>query len=503
MGSVKVGADAPALKLLWNPYQQAFLQALEKRTSKGTRAFDRLSLFAGRRGGKTQIGAVAAVREMRVPKSYGWICAPSYPDLQDFVLPAVMDLVPRAWITDWSQSRLELKLINGARAAFRSLDDPDKARGPGLDWAWIDEARKVQKLAWDTMSPAVVGNAGVAWFTTTPNGFDWAYKDLWKPAEDGEPGYWATRYWTEQNPIFAEPARRAALERDRRMMDPTFFAQEYQADFVTFTGAIYGKAVDSQVLRGDDPRLLSIFPEWPKIDPSRPCYVGIDPGADHPFAAVMLISTEKGLVVAGEYLARNKSAYEHKRGIFGMLATWNPERPFSPEQWAIDRSQRQMAIELAQAPFPIVCAGAENDIRAGVNRVRSWLETGRLWLLADQCPRLVEQLRGYRWDETAAPNGEYRREQPRKESDDLPDALRYALMLSPELPETVTDAAFRPGLETFSDEQLWAVKRMEIVNRRERGEVFEEDEDPRAGVSVTREYFNDDIEASGIGEMFQ
>ena len=133
----------------------------------GKRAYRILSLFAGRRGGKTKIGAVGAVEEMQ-PNTLGWACAPSYPELHDYVIPAVMELIPRHWIQNTSDSRLELTLKNGARVAFRSLDDPNRARGPGLDWAWIDETRKVSKLAYTTMLPALLDRKGVLINTTTP-----------------------------------------------------------------------------------------------------------------------------------------------------------------------------------------------------------------------------------------------------------------------------------------------------------------------------------------------
>lgn len=500
--TIAVGADSNVSDLLWNPYQQAFLQALQLRTKNGYRAFDRLSLFAGRRGGKTRIGAVAAVMEMK-PKTLGWACAPSYPELQDYVIPAVMALIPQDWIADWSQSRLELTLVNKARVAFRSLDDPNRGRGPGLDWCWIDEARKVQQLAWDTISPAITGNAGVAWFTTTPNSFDWCWKRLWMPAQEGEPGFWATKYWTIENPRFLDPKMRADLERDRRQMDPVFFAQEYQADFVTFTGAIYGSTLNNQIVAGTDTALLKkLFPEWPKIDSSRVAYVGIDPGADHPFAAVLLVSSEMGLVQVGEYIARNKSAVEHKRGIYAMLARWNPDRPFNPDRWAIDRSQRQMAIELSQSPFPINCTAAENDVRAGINRTRAWVETQQLWFLADECKRTVEQLRGYRWDENINSDGSYKREQPMKVEDDLPDALRYCLMLYPEVPEPAQGLSVRAGLENFNPDQLWSLDRMKRIEEAERNPK-ETDDNQFDEEPASRRYYDEDDGPDGTGDMWQ
>ena len=58
-----------------------------------------------------------------LPKSTGWVCAPTYPDLHDFVMPAVFQCLPEHWIEDWSAQYFTLRLINGATCAFRSLDD--------------------------------------------------------------------------------------------------------------------------------------------------------------------------------------------------------------------------------------------------------------------------------------------------------------------------------------------------------------------------------------------
>jgi hypothetical protein len=467
-----LGAESAKTSLLWNPYQAAFLQALAARTPAGSRMYNRLALFAGRRGGKTRIGAVAAVSEMK-PGTLGWACAPSYPELQDYVIPAVLGLIPRSWFNpnDWSQSRLELRLLNGARVAFRSLDDPNRARGPGLDWLWIDEARKVQELAWDTAMPALSDRRGVAWFTTTPNGRDWCHKRLWKMALDGEPGMWAARYYTSENPSI-DPRE---IEIARRQMDPLFFAQEYQADFVTFTGAIYAGMLEKQILT-TEAEIRKVLPEWPRINPERPCYVGLDPGADHPFAGTMVVITEAGVVCVGEYLERNRSALEHKRGLIQMLAAANPSKPFEPERWAIDRSQKQMAIELAQAPYAIYSTAAENDFRAGINRVQAWLQTGRLWFVAPSVPRTIEQLRGYKYDQNYNPDGTVKREQAWKEDDDLPDALRYLLMIYPEEPVAVEREEERKSLAGFSAEQRWAYDRAQRIEKRERGYYDDEDD---------------------------
>lgn len=148
--------------LLYNPFQVQFLEALMTRLPDGTPMFDRLGLFAGRRGGKTKIGGIGVVKlAMEKPRRYGWVCAPTYDDLYDFVQPAVFSVIPEKWVKDWVASHRELILVNDTRIAFRSLDDPEKARGPGLDFLWIDEARKIQEEAWLTALPAITSNKGI------------------------------------------------------------------------------------------------------------------------------------------------------------------------------------------------------------------------------------------------------------------------------------------------------------------------------------------------------
>lgn len=458
-----VGNTTGEIQLLYNPYQVAFLHALDQRTPLGKWAFSRLTLFAGRRGGKTRIGGVACQKLSRRPKTTGWVCAPTYPDLHDFVMPAVFSSIPEGWIKDWSAQYLTLWLKNDSVISFRSLDDPERARGPGLDWAWIDESRKVSERAWDTMLPALSDKSGQAFFTSSTNGFDWCYKRLYKPALEAVPGFWACRYKTSENP--AVP--REEIERARRELDPLFFAQEYEADFVTFAGAIFGPAIDPCLVRGDE-AIRRVLPEWPRIDATRPCLVAMDPGADHPFAMVLLVLTDRGLVCCGEYLERNKPVVQHVRGYQQMLAARSQAFPLVPSRVGIDRSQKQWIIELAQ--HGVYTSPAENNVVAGIQRVHSWMASGQFFIIEEACPRLVEQLRNYRWDDNIKPDGQLSREQVVKLDDDLPDALRYALMLWPELPEHTGHSEAQRSLEAVPEAARWQVERMRRIARSERGD---------------------------------
>jgi phage terminase large subunit len=385
-----------------------------------------LSLIAGRRGGKTKIGALAAVEQMMtIPGSLGWACAPTYPKLHDYVMPAIREWIPPQWFkSGYAKESIEHKeiRIGTSLVQFRSLDDPDAGRGPGLDWCWIDEVCEVAELAWDTLRPALTEKRGVAWFTTSPRGFDWVYKRFWVPAQNSEPGYWACRYKTSDNPIIDA----VELEKARVEMSAERYRQEYEADFVSFEGAIF--QVPSQSILRTPEAIKEFIPEWPRIDPSRESIVGIDPGTKHPFAAVWLVKTPKGLVAVWEYREQMRSAREHAGEILRRTAGHQP-------RFVIDRTQKQSQIELAQHHlFAAQVEGGPGSVKAGIDRVKAWFEQGRLFIIEETCPHLIEELVSYRWADTAKKDGALGKEEPFKHNDDLCDAFRYALMSWPELP---------------------------------------------------------------------
>jgi hypothetical protein len=239
------------------------------------------------------------------------------------------------------------------------------------------------------------------------------------------------------------------------------------AEFVSFTGAIYGDALVGQIVETDDD-VRSLIPEWPRVNPERVTLAAIDPGTDHPFAFVLLVATEFGLVVVGEYLARNAAAIQHARAIWGLFEQY---RVPPPSTFAIDRSAKQAAIELAQ--HGLFCVGAENEVMAGIQRVKSWLLGRRLWFVRSRCPKLLEQLYSYRFAENTDSHGQYRRETVVKIDDDLPDALRYALMSWPELPYAAAPSLL-PSLDAVPEPQRWAMARMQ---RADHPECFDDEDD--------------------------
>lgn len=479
MAKYKAANPQPIVSLEYHPYQLAFLDALVQYVcipcgrefkatfgndasricpqckKRGVHTFNRYVLIAGRRGGKTRIGTLACILELSFPNTYGWVCAPTFRDLTDFVEPMFFGQLPQDWVDrgDWSVSDRILTLPNGSVAAFRSLEDPEAVRGPGLDFLLMDETAKVSPKAWDVARPALADKQGIAIFPTTPKGDDWVRDRLWTAVEDRHAGWWGCRYTTLDNPHMQKS--RDLIEEERKTMSAEMFRQEYEASFESFQGAIYGDLVEGCVLddtveAGYD-ELKRWIPEWPNINASRSAIVGLDPGSDHPFAGVFIVVTERGLLVYNEYEEREKPAATHAGNLRNLASGLAP-------RWGYDRSQPQMQIELAQ--HGIFAQPAENAVVAGIERVKSWMLTGRLKFVKSRTKKLVSALKSYRWAETEKKDGSTGIQQPYKRKDDLPDALRYGVMTWPQLPEPAADVSAVRDLSKLNPKDARDIQRM-------------------------------------------
>jgi phage terminase large subunit len=504
------GADLD-VPLLFNPYQQKFQEARRLRfclnckkmgsmdeTSQfvckncatphysnltAPRAFDKFLILAGRGGGKTLIGAHAAREEMQIPNSIGWVMGPTFKVLWDSTFPTLIRLIPPAWVAKWDAEHDELLLKNGAKVAFRSLEDPERARGPhGIGWGWFDEGAQSPERAYHVFTPTLIKAAGIVIVTTTVLGFDWTYDEIEKRATAGEPGYWAIKYWTEENPLFkSNPVMMKKIEEKRRTASPEFFAEEYRAERRNATGSVYDYAlVEKQCLLSDS-AIRRFIPEWPSINPSRPRLIGLDSGADHPFGAVLIVATEFGLIVVAEYLKRMKALSQHLPQI---LQDFRLTPAINQITWAANKNEANLRLEFALKDVGVV--PAENKHEVGIQRVQSWMYSGQLYF-AHTCPLTIEQMRAYRYAANLATDGQKKKEAVFKQKDELPDALRYALMAYPELPKEnriiLTDAE-QARWSALDERSRYEIERMREFNAQDKKKDLEPEEAGYPGGSM-------------------
>lgn len=438
------------------------------------RVYDRFLLLAGRGSGKTLIGAHAVREELQVPNGITWVMGATFKILHDSTFPTLVRRIPPSWVKRWDPEHEEITLLNGHLVAFRSLDDPERARGPhGVTCGWIDEAAMASERAFDVFLPTLLKAGGIAICTTTPLGYDWTYERLEKKATlYKRPGYWFGSFWSEENPIFKRsPVAMRQLEEERQTKSPELFAQEYRAERRNATGLVYDfKLIEDQTLKTDED-IKKLIPEWPEISPSRARVIGLDSGADHPFGAVLLIATERGMVIIGQYLERQKAISQHLQPIqtkFGMSVMHENVK------WAANKNEANLRLEFALKGVGVIPAEAKHEV--GIQRVQSWLYSRKLWF-AYTAPGVIEQMQAYRYAPNLTIDGQKKKEQVFKQKDEYPDCVRYALMAWPELPEmlqkTMTDRE-QARWDAMDEGTRLQVELMREFNKREDGKDLEE-----------------------------
>jgi phage terminase large subunit len=487
------GADCNE-PVLYNPYQQAFQQARRLRycltckhiapmspdgsfvcptcrtihTSNLTapRVYDNFLLLAGRGSGKTHEGALACLEEMQVPNSIGWVMGPTYKILHDSTFPTLVRRIPPSWVKRWDPEHMEITLKNNHLVAFRSLEDPERARGPhGVGWGWFDEAAQSPKRAFDVFTPTLTKAGGIVILTTTPSGFDWTYETVEKPAKEGRRGYFFTTWWSEENPVFrASPVAMRKLEQAKETMSPELYAQEYRAERKNVTGLVYDYQLLESLYLADDDAVRKIIPEWPNISPNRQVLVGLDSGADHPFGATLGVVTEKGIVWIRGYLQRQKAISQHLDAVrtsFGLS-------PLPPKiLWAANKNEANLRLEFGLRGISVV--PAENKHEVGIQRVQSWLYAKQMFF-AYTAKDVFDQMHIYRYAQNIAPDGQKKKEQVWKELDEFPDCIRYAVMAFPSLPEAaraeMTDRE-KSRWDSLDEQSRYDIEAMREFNKRQ------------------------------------
>ncbi len=412
------------------------------------RAFNTFSLLSGRGGGKTLIGAHAVREELMIPGAVWWILGPTYKMLWDSTFPTLSGLLHPDWIKRWDGDKQEITLKNDSVAAFRSLEDPERARGPhGVAGFWFDEAAQSPERAWHVATPMLMKAGGIAIASTTALGFDWTYELIERKAlVYRERGYWAAKWRTIDNPLYrSNPVMMMKIEQARKTMTPEFFAQEYEGGRENAQGLIYGQLAEKNFLE-DDAAVRRFIPEWPNISPSRKVLIGLDEGADHPFGAVLIVVTEFGLVVVGDYLERMKATSLAHDDIHIKLGLHR----WSDRTYSANKNALNLRLEWGLKNTGVI--KAESDQETGIQRTQSWLVTGQL-KFAYTARRTFEQMKAYRRKDNTVPStGEKKvKEDVFKLRDELCDAVRYALMTFPELPR-----ADGPGLSEDEQRRLAA-----------------------------------------------
>lgn len=366
-------------------------------------------VVAGRRFGKTFL-SIAELIDVAVPKegSHCWYVAPTYKAAKEIAWDMLIARIPPEWIRKSNETALTLTLINGSTIALKGAEKPDNLRGRSLDFVVMDEFADMRPEAWyEVIRPSLSDRQGSALFIGTPKGRNHFY-DLWTQGADGNPDWEAFQYTT----IDGGQVAPEEIEAAKRDLDERTFNQEYNAQFVNYSGIIYYNfSREESVNRSaDDGSML---------------HIGMDFNLD-PMSAVVAIRDGSTLKIIDEIVIYGSNTDE----IVDEIKTRFPSRQICvyPDPAARQRKtsaggRTDLSI-LQNAGFAVKVRDKHSAIRDRINSVNARLKSadGQRHLVIDpRCKQVIKSLERQTYKEGTS--------QPDKDSgfDHMNDALGYLI----------------------------------------------------------------------------
>lgn len=264
-------------------------------------SYSRFKGFSGPVGsGKSRALCYEAIALCYVNEgSVGLIGAPTYPMLRDATLAAFRDVCDAAGIPySFNQTQNTMVLQDcGSTILFRSLDNPERLRGPNLAWFGVDEMTYVAEEAWVQLEArlrdpkARLLRGAAVW---TPKGFNWVHRRFFSEAIKGYQMIRATafenRHLLERVPDY--------YERLKASYDSKFYQQEVLGQYLTLqSGNVY--------FAFDRTRHTGSY----SFDPSEPIYWSWDFNIN-PMSSVVCQRRGEGFAVVDEIVLHSSSTGE-------------------------------------------------------------------------------------------------------------------------------------------------------------------------------------------------
>lgn len=367
--------------------------------------------------GKTLSGACKVIDRLQ-RKQFGLVCAPTYDMLRLATQRTLFELMDEFGIV-YEYNKGEKQLIipaSGHEIVFRSLDDPEKVRGPNVHYVWVDEGSLIDAQAWRIIK----GRARVedrnpenpdldfpfqAWLTCTPKGRNWCWEEWERDATGNEfdPVHPLFRVRTDENPTLP-PDYATSLG-----YTGVFADQELGGEFVAFEGLVYAAFSRPKHVQRID------CDGWRAI-------LGVDIGTRNPTAI---------LTIRGEPERRHIEREVYRAGMDSeeIISAIELEADrVRPVKIFLDPSAAEYIETLHKHGYP--AEKAINDVKFGIGQVSSALAVmtpeGKpkdpVLTIDPSCVNLIAELESYHYPENKTES-----DTPVKALDHAVDALRYGI----------------------------------------------------------------------------
>lgn len=353
---------------------------------------DRFTAFIGGIGsGKTFAGCVKDIGACK-PGTLGLVVAPTYPMLRDATLRTFMDIAGDA-VQTFNKSEMTVKLRGGGEILFRSADNPERLRGPNLNFAHMDEAAACPPGTWEIIIGRLRANgqAGPCWITTTPNGRNWLYQRREQLT--------LFHAKTKDNPYLSH----TFIESLEQSYSGEFARQELDGEFISLEGLVYPmfkSGIHVATRRPDE------FTSWA---------LAMDEGYTNP-AVILLVGIDGDgrWHIHREYYERGKL----QKDVVTTALAWGKTERYAATV-AVDAAAAGLIADLRDVGINAIAS--KGRVLDGISKIQARLNVqgdGRPRLTVDpSCVNVITEFESYIWKPE--------KDEPIKENDHSMDALRY------------------------------------------------------------------------------
>jgi hypothetical protein len=299
----------------------------------------------------------------------------------------------RPIIKSVNHSTFEVTLLRGERIYFRSATEPDNFRGVSAAWLWGDEVAFWSREAFDVALGRLVATGGPAFFTTTPNGFNFVY-DIYASTRPEREDHGFHRWTSFDNP----GADHAYLRAMQAQMSDDLAGQEIYAEFLApGVGRVYPEF-------SRDEAGGNVIPDL-DVNPALPVYADLDFGYRNPAAHLVQVGASGDIYICREFVEKNIGLEE----LCDAIKSWphahlieaiycDPAGDAQNAQTLMSDVERMRALGF---PMRYTTRPLDRGREAGEDRVRAtlrWRDGSPRVFVSSRCPRTIEAFERYTFE---------------------------------------------------------------------------------------------------------
>ncbi len=446
-----------AIELLYKPqeYQRSAHTVPYQKNKDGSLKIQIVGFFGGFGSGKSKASLQEVfMRALENPRGTGLLTAPTLQQLKRTTLKTFFNEVcPPPLIERYNKADGEIELKNGFVFYTIPSDDEEKLRSINAGIIHMEEASGIKLSIYEQLLNrmrdfnvknkmfAVCSNPDMGWIKDV-------FVDNEKRKDPNHPEHnlynpyinalvWETALNKHLPPDFIEVNSRGK---------PDWWIQRYlKGSFEHSEGMVYPNVSKTFV----DP--FNIPSHWEK-------FVTLDHGLRNPTAVLFgTIDKDKGIVyIYDEYYKANTLVPEHAKELKPKIE----KIPHGRLRFMVgDPSIRNKtdpingkSVQALYQEYGLFFTEGNNNIEAGILRVNSYIERGRLKIF-NNCINLRKEIINYKFPELKTDN--YNKnldEKPVKANDHACDSLRYGMMRLPEDPDMLANDSYNPPKRVTQDE---------------------------------------------------